>query len=375
MEPIRILQMIGGLDLGGSQAIVMNIYRNIDKNKVQFDFIIDHDDERELASEVETLGGKIYSMPRFTGWNLSEIRSAWNDFFRSHPEYKVLHSHVRSYASIYFSIAKKYGVKTIIHSHSTSNGSGVQSLIKHMLQYPLRYQADYCFGCSKIAGEWLFGKNTVNSRKYFLVKNAVDISRFRFNPMIRSKVRKEFGFSESDIVAGHVGRLHEAKNHMYLLSVFNELKKNNTCTKLIIVGTGELENDIRKRVSELNLEDSVIMTGSRKDVNEIMQAMDIFIFPSKWEGLPVTVVEAQAAGLPCYVSDTITSEVNVSDLVHVLSISDDPEKWMREISNNCNKRENVEQNIVDSGFDIMSTAIWMEDFYRVVNDGKVYNAS
>ena len=153
--------MIGSLEMGGSQAMVMALYRAVDKEKVQFDFIVDSDKENVFVEEIQKLGGKIFRFPKFNGKNYLQIRSAWKSFFWEHPEYKVLHSHVRSYASLYLPIAKSFGVKTIIHSHNTSNGHGVTALGKKILQYPLRFQADYFFGCSELAGQWLFGKKVI----------------------------------------------------------------------------------------------------------------------------------------------------------------------------------------------------------------------
>jgi len=159
---IRVLQMIGSLNIGGSQAMILNLYEAIDRTKVQFDFILDEPTQRELADRVIQLGGKIYEMPKFTGKNYFEVKRAWKSFFAEHPEYKILHSHVRSYASIYFPIARKYGVATIIHSHSTSNGSGLKSLAKAMLQRPIRHMADYLFACSSASGQWLYGKKVIS---------------------------------------------------------------------------------------------------------------------------------------------------------------------------------------------------------------------
>lgn len=243
---IRVLHMIGSLEIGGSQAMVMNIYRNIDRSKIQFDFIVDHPENAFFSEEITQLGGKIYYFPSFKGNNYYEIKKTWNNFFKEHPEYKILHSHVRSYASLYLPIAKKYGLKTIIHSHSTSNGSGIKALVKQILQYPLRFQADYFFGCSKIAGEWLFGKKVVNSAKYYMVKNAINLNDYCSTDK-REYYRKMIN-AKDDIVFGHVGRLHEAKNHEFLLEVFKKIHFQNPNTKLVIIGEGELRSSIEKNI-------------------------------------------------------------------------------------------------------------------------------
>lgn len=175
---VRILQMIGSLNVGGSQTMILNLYRNIDRDKIQFDFVLDHPDERYFAADAEALGARIYSLPGFTGFNAHEVKKAWDAFLTEHPEHKVLHSHVRSYASLYLPVAKKHGLRTIIHSHNTSNGSGISSLVKHLMQKPLRDQADVLMACSREAGEWLFGKEACARDNYIFLPNAVDTRRF-----------------------------------------------------------------------------------------------------------------------------------------------------------------------------------------------------
>lgn len=361
---IRILHMIGSLNIGGSQAMIMNLYRNIYREKIQFDFILDHPEQLYFAEEVKKLGGKIYFMPTFNGKNASQVKRAWNSFFEKHPEYKVLHSHVRSYASIYLPIAKKHGLKIIIHSHSTSNGSGIKSYIKWLMQLPLRFQADYFFGCSREAGEWLFGKKVVNSDKYNMLQNAIDTKKYAINDTLRKQYRDELSIGEHTLVFMHVGRLHEAKNHHFLLEVFSKYHSRHADSILVLVGDGELRKEIENKVNDLGINDTVKMLGARNDVPNLLQAADCFLFPSKWEGLPVTVVEAQAAGLPCLVSDTVTRDVNVSDLVENLPIDHGIDSWVNAIENMNFSKKDVTEDIVKSGFDIQDSAEWMEKFYR-----------
>ncbi len=362
-EPIRILQMIGSLNIGGSQSMIVNLYKKIDREKVQFDFILDHPNELYYKDTVEKLGAKIYEMPTFHGTNAGEIKRVWNEFFKEHPEYKVLHSHVRSYASLYIPIAKKNGVRTIVHSHSTSNGKGISSIVKRFMQYPLRNQADFFMGCSKEAGEWLFGKKVVNSDRYFMLQNAIDVEAYRFNDTIRVKYRSELGLKD-ELTFIHVGRFHPAKNHEFLLNLFAEIRKRNDNTKLILVGDGDLRPEIERQISDLQLGSSVILTGSRSDVPNLLQAADCFLFPSNWEGLPVTVVEAQASGIPCLISDHITKDVNVSPLVRYLPIDNGVENWVNALDEVDYSRQNVLDLIKKARFDISSTAAWLQKFYQ-----------
>lgn len=366
MEPIRVLHMIGSLEIGGSQAMIMNIYRNIDREKIQFDFVIDKNRGGFFEKEIAELGGKIYKMPSFRGTNIHEIRKNWDVFFTEHPEYKILHSHVRSYASLYIPIAKKHGVKTIIHSHSTSNGSGISALVKAVMQYPLRYQADYFFGCSQKSGEWLFGKKIASGDRFFIIKNAINTDEYKVDGNVRNQYREELGIDENVIVYVHVGRLHEAKNHIFLLELFAEIVKKSPKDVLLLVGDGELRNQIVEKINELDLSRNVIMMGARKDVANILKASDCFLFPSNWEGLPVTVVEAQAAGLPCLISDRITDEVNITSLVKTLPIDQGVSCWIEAIEKFDFKKRNVTKEIFEAGFDIRQSVEWLQSFYKTI---------
>ena len=357
---IRVLQMIGALETGGSQALVMNLYRHMDRERIQFDFVLDHPDRDDYAAEVRELGGRIYAMPGFHG-NVGEIRRSWDGFFKEHPEYRILHSHVRSYASLYLPVAKKNGLKTLIHSHSTSNGSGLSSLVKRALQYPLRYQADVLMSCTREAGVWLYGEKACRGENFFLLNNGVDTSRFTFSEEGRRRYRKELGL-EDKLVIGHVGRFHEAKNHGFLLDCFAALRQRRPDALLLLVGDGELREDIERKIKELGLEDSVRLLGSRSDVAELMWAMDAMAFPSKWEGLPVTVVEAQAAGLPCFISDRISRAVDLSPLVHRLGI-EDAGLWARELAE-LRPRQDVSRDIVNAGYDIKDSADRLSRLYE-----------
>lgn len=359
---VKVLQVIGSLYLGGSQTMVMNLYRNIDRNKMQFDFIIDHTVDMDFEEEIKRLGGKIYIMPTFKGYNIGEVVKAWNRFFATHPEYKVLHSHVRSYASVYLPIAKKYGLKTVIHSHSTSNGSGFTALVKQVMQYPLRYQADCYLGCSEHAGKWLFGEKVVTGKKFYVLQNAIDITEYQYNEAARNKIRAELGLNQ-EILFGHVGRFHESKNPIFLLEVFHQLHCKMKNSKLVMVGDGDLRKQIEEKIRQLGIENDVYLLGTRSDVKEILQAMDCFLFPSCWEGVPVTVVEAQAAGLPCFVSDTVTKDVGVSELVHYLPIDQGTESWVKVITEDKLERKNVAKEIRQAGFDITGTSKWLMNLY------------
>ena len=358
--------MIGSLEMGGSQAFVMNLYRHIDKSKIQFDFIVDTPGKNCFENEITAFGGKVYSMPKFNGLNFHRIKKTWNDFLTEHKEYKILHSHVRSYASIYLPIAKKHGLKTIIHSHSTSNGSGISSFGKSILQYPLRFIADYFFGCSKEAGIWLFGKKIVKSKRYRTVTNAIDVSAYFPNEYKRIEMKKSLGL-QNEVILGNVGRLHEAKNQTFLIEIFDAYHRNNGNSKLVIVGEGELREKLENLIKEKSLESSVVLTGARSDIADVMQTFDYFVFPSKWEGLPVSVVEAQSAGLQCFVSDAVTKEVALTPLVHHLPINNGTEVWTGAFENTSFERKDYSESIEKAGFNVRTLAVDMADFYENIS--------
>ena len=359
-KPIRVLQMIASLYSGGSQAMLMNLYRNIDRSKVQFDFIVEHPEYNYYLSEIESLGGKVYTLPAFKGSNLKEVKDAWNKFFIEHPEYKILHSHSRSHACIYLPIAKKYGLKTIIHSHSTSNGKGLKAIVKNIMQYPLRFQADYYMACSKKSGEWLFGKRVVNSDKFFLLNNAVDADKYRFNKKIRDEYRKEFDV-ENKTVFLQVGSLLIHKNHAFSIEVFNELSKIKDDAIMFFAGVGALQSDIEAMIKKYSLEDKIILLGRRNDVNNLLQMADCYIMPSFYEGLSVAAVEAEASGITCLFSDTISREIKISDNCEFLPLEVD--KWADRFNKSFNRIDSYKQ-IKDAGYDVKDSAKKMQEFYE-----------
>ena len=247
---IRVLHMIASLDVGGSQTMMMNIYRKIDREKIQFDFVIDRPAETYFAGEIRELGGRVYTLPAFRGTNAGEIRRDWNNFFYTHPEYRILHSHVRSYASLYLPVARAHGVKTIIHSHSTSTGGGVKGAVKSVMQLPLRHQADVLMACSRDAGEWLYGKRACQSERFVLLPNGIDTDRFLLPPGTRERYRRELGL-EGRFVIGNVGRFYDVKNHTFLLDVFAEVRAREPRASLLLVGVGPLQQQMAQKAVDL----------------------------------------------------------------------------------------------------------------------------
>lgn len=358
---IRIIHVIGSLNNGGTQSLLMNIYRELDKSKIQFDFIIFKKEEVFYKDEIEGMGGRVYILPEFGIKNIIVYIKSFNTFFMNHPEYKIIHGHVRSTASIYLKIAKNHGIVTIAHSHSTSSGEGGVSFIKSILQFPIRYIADHLISCSKDAGEWLFGKKS----EFSIINNAVNLKKYSCDQNIRSLKRKQFDI-ENKFVIGHVGRFVTPKHHEFLLDVFREVYAVNKLAVLFLIGDGDLLFNIKNKVETYGLTDNVIFAGTRVDIPELLQAMDVFVFPSLYEGLGISVIEAQAAGLHCVVSDVIPNEAFLTDSVIPVSLSTSKKIWVEEI---LKPRESISIDsqhkiIKAAGYDINEVTTKLEIFYK-----------
>lgn len=372
MKPIRILQYIGSLNPGGSQSMIMDLYRKIDKSQIQFDFIIDRKDDGHYVDEIESLGGRVYVFgDYFKGYNYGRFVKQWKKFFRDHPEYDVIHCHVRSVASIVLKIAKKNGLKTICHSHSTSNGHGFKAAIKKYLQSKISKNCDYFYACSKESAKWLYGKKILRSGKCIIMNNAIDTTKYGFNKKIRGKTRKSLGLDKK-IVLGQVGRLETVKNYGFSLRILKKLLEDDENYHLVIVGTGPLKKDIINQAKQLGIYANISILENRDDVNDLLRAMDAFVMPSFYEGLPVALVEAQASSLPCIISDTINDGA-FSDALVVKKKLNDLDGWCKSIKN-INKRN---RNSIDgvaivrrNGFDVRENVKKISDFYLSLSCGR-----
>lgn len=364
-KPIRVLEVFHGMDCGGAENMIMNLYRNIDRTKVQFDFLVHTPNKCFFDDEILSLGGNIYSVPYYRGINYRAYSNSVNAFFSGHSEISVVHGHLGSCANIYLNIAKKHGCYTIVHSHSTKPERSLKNALYRLNTYHVRRIADYFIGCSDASGEYRFGKAIIAQKeKYITLNNAINTDAFLYNESTRNAIREKYGIG-NDWLIGHVGRFNYPKNHEYLIDVFNHLIKIHPDSKLILVGEGDLREGIAEKVKKLNMSDNVIFTGLQRNVNEILQAVDCFVFPSHYEGLPLTVIEAQAASLPCVISDTITKEVAITDLVKYASIDSDPQEWTKIIANSIenNIRVSRKAEIVKAGYDIDATTKWLTELY------------
>lgn len=328
---VRVLHVLGRTDMGGAEKRTMEIFRNIDRDKIQFDFVKHTEEECFFDREIRELGGNVYSVPRFKVYNYISYKKAWNKFFAEHNEIAVVHGQITSTAAIYLKIAAKYNVKLkIAHARSAGVDKGVKGIVTKILRRNLWKLADVCLTCSELAGEAVFGKTAMKQDRVIFIPDALEVFRYDFDSVKRQEIRQKFGVSDKFVI-GHVGSFRYAKNHEYLLKIFAKIKEEKDNTVLLLAGSGELMPSIQEEVRRLGLDKDVIFTGMYKDVHDLYQAMDVFVFPSRYEGLPGTVVEAQISGLKCFISKNITKQVKITDLVEFASIEGEPEDWARKI--------------------------------------------
>lgn len=356
---IRVLQVVTYMGRGGLETMLMNYYRHIDRSKVQFDFLVHRDFEADYDQEILKLGGRIYHVSRLVPWSRS-YHSELKAFFREHPEYRIVHVHQDCLSSVALRCAKECGVPVrIAHSHNSSQDKNLKYLIKmHYMKKISDYATDL-FACSESAGRWMFREDS-----FRLLNNAIETESFQYSKSVDMDVRKEFSLGNSMIV-GHVGRFHPQKNHEFLIDVFYACTKLHANMKLLLVGDGEGRSKIEQKVKDMNLQDKVIFAGVRSDVDRLMQAMNVFVFPSLYEGLPVTMIEAQASGLPCIISNQVSNECIVTKgLVFSMPLEESPSRWAeRIVQESCRERENHMEEIREAGFDISTEVKKLETFY------------
>lgn len=362
-NPIRILHVFGRLNMGGAQSMIMNIYRTIDRKKIQFDFVIHTENKCDFEDEIIALGGKIYRVPRYSALTHFDYISRWNQLLTSNKTHKIIHGHMRSTASIYLFIAKKNNLIAISHSHSTSSGSGFSKIVKKIYQFPLRYISNYMIACSIDAGKWLYGQNIEKDKRFYILKNGIATEDFVFDNDLRIIKRTELNLT-NEFVVGHIGRFHHSKNHIKLLKIFKEIKQREKNASLLLIGDGELRKKIEKKARELNIYDSVIFTGSKNPVSAYYHAMDVFVLPSLYEGLGIVAIEAQASGLPVVASSNVPDEAKITKEYRRLALTKSSKRWAEFILQYKDiSRKNNLKIVKDSGYDIDETSEWISRFY------------
>ena len=355
------------MNIGGQETLIMNLLRNVNKEKFHFDILCTGEGQGDYDKEIKSLGSKVYHLEKNKLYNykllsgfgfvLSIIR-----FFKQHPEINIIHIHnCHSYSIFLQLLGARLGGKTkfIIHSHSSSADTHSKSLHKSFLHFMNIFQFKK-IACSDLAAQWLF----LNSKNVTILKNGVDLSNFGYKEESRKVLRDKLNI-EDKFVLIHVGRFSTVKNHQFIIDIFKNLKKYIPNSALLLVGTGELEKEIQNKVQFLKLEDSVQFLGLRKDVSDLLSASDLFLFPSLYEGLPVTLVEAQSSGINCLISDTISKESILCDNCIPYPLSSSSEEWAKEILHfsQAINRANAIQQIKQKGFDIKDVTNEIEKIY------------
>ncbi|WP_283650554.1 glycosyltransferase family 1 protein [Dubosiella newyorkensis] len=348
---IRVLHILDELNTGGAERIVFSYFQNIDRDKFQWDFVVtryaDPNKKGILEDKIESMGGRIYRVHRKRENYLKNINDI--DKIIKNGNYDIVHSHLDELSTFYLFSAKKYKVPVrICHSHvaGTDRGSGVEMLCK-LLKPVMRWVTTDKFACGIDAGAALWGRDAINKGKVYIMKNAINTKAFTYNETIRMIKRKELKIESSTTVVGSVGRLSYQKNSDFIVDIFAKFHEINPNSVLVLVGEGDLLGTIKRKMNKYKLHDCMRLIGSRNDVNEIMMAMDLFLLPSRFEGLPIVMVEAQCTGLPCLAADSITKEIKLSDRVEYFSLDNNAEEWAKLLCNN------IEKNNRDAGFKIV----------------------
>lgn len=369
-EPIKVAQIVGKWVGGGVESVIMNYYTNIDRLKVQFDFICDSDSTDIPYEKIEKLGGRVILIPPY-----QKIFKYIKEQKRVLKEnnYQIVHSHINTLSIFPLYAAKRAKVPVrIAHSHSTSNKiEKKRNSIKNILRPFSKLFATEYMCCSEHAGRWLFGNKEYDKGNVYLLNNAVDIDNYKYNKKIRKIKRKELGILDNTKVIGHVGRFVEQKNHEYIIDVFEQVHKKDKDTVLVLVGQGPLQNIIKEKVEKLGLVDSVIFLGQRKDINDLYQAFDLFLFPSIYEGLGLVLVEAQCSGLKCIASTEVPSEAKLTDLVSFLDLNINKEVWADTIIRNLKKKKSrkiKKKKIAKKGYDIKTESNKLLEKYKCLEN-------
>ena len=363
----RILHVGMSDNLGGIEVFLINFYRKLDKTLFQFDFINMYDGDLCFQNEIEDYGGKVFKIPNEKKHPFKfkkELKKIIDE-----NNYEIVHVHKNSLAFIeVLKVLKKSNVKVkIIHSHNTqsSQPSLLINILHNFNKIIVKKYCDYFFACSKEAGSWMFSNNIVNSEKFIVINNAIDITKFKYNINVRNNLRKELNISDDIIVLGHVGRFTTQKNHSFLIDLFKKIHDKNEKTILVLVGQGDLMKVIRDKVESLGLSDFVKFVGQKNNVNDYYQIFDFFVIPSIYEGLGIVLIEAQASGLPCLASTEVPRIAKVTDNVKFIDLNSDLNEWVYNyelLLNNCNRINSFEE-ISKNGFNIDYEIKKLESMY------------
>ncbi len=355
---------VTNMSYGGLENLLMNYYRSSDRSKIQFDFLTHVDIHQDFEEEIAALGGRLYRLPRLNPLDRNYLK-ALDRFFKAHPEYRIVHSHRNELSSVILRAAKQNGVPVrIAHSHISDprEQSWIKILIKRICRKRLTGYTTALFACGQAAGDYMF-----SGKPYRILTNAIDAGSFRYDPELSRQMRKELDLGDS-FVLGHVGQFRQQKNHLFLVEIFAAVLRKHPDARLVLVGKGSQMEPAMQRAEELGVREHIRFLGARADISRLLQAMDVFVMPSFFEGLPVSLVEAQAAGLPCVISDRIPGECKLTPDVEQVSLEAGADAWADAILRYRNVQRPDNYGVIsDAGFDIRANALWLENFYRTAN--------
>ncbi len=363
---IRVLQSVNIMDRAGLETMLMNYYRNIDRDVIQFDFLTHRPVEGAYDDEIKSLGGRVFHAPRLYPQNLPSYYSYMKAFYKDHPEYTIVHSHIDSMSYFPLKAAKDNHIPVrIAHSHSSKLDRDLKLPIKYYALNNIHKVANVNCACGDLAGHFMFKNDP-----YTVIHNAIDLDRFTYNSTVRDNQRTKLGL-HGKFVIGHVGRYCYIKNQLFLIDIFTEVLKKKEDAVLVLVGKGPDEQKIREKAKSLGLEDKVRLLIDRSDVDLLYQAFDVFVMPSLFEGLPVVGVEAQANGLPYFVSDKVSDEVLLASNVRQVALGKNAVEWAKEIIGNVNERNvSAIEELRNAGYDVSIEAKKLQDWYLKLSERK-----
>ncbi|WP_271400416.1 glycosyltransferase family 1 protein [Salinicoccus roseus] len=364
---IRVLHVVSALGSGGVENLLYNYYKHIDTNQITFDFIVHSENIGVKEREFMSLGSSVYHVvPK----RINPIRNARKiKEIIKNGGYDIVHAHQDYMSFIPLLYAKKYGVHTrISHSHLAhiNNSGSLNNLLVSMFKIINKHYATDYFACSVDASLELFGKKEVDLGKPIVMKNAIDVEQYTFSESKREQIRKELGVEEKFVI-GNIGRFTYQKNHTFIIDIFSKVYKKNENSVLLLIGEGEGKQKIERKVKELGLEKAVRFLGVRSDIPDLMQAMDVFLFPSNFEGLGIVLIEAQASGLQCIASKkVIPKETNITDFIEYISLEESSENWANAVLRYGQgyKRKNTSEQIKIAGYDLLEQSKWLENYYK-----------
>ncbi len=362
--PVRVLMVVTQMNRAGIESLLMDVYRGIDRELVQFDFYTFRETPGQFDDEIFSLGGKVYYNAPLSVGKLFEIPKRFERFFYAHPEYRMIHAHMNQWCGWILKGAKAAGVPVrIAHAHTSLVKGSVKNTVKNLIKRTTNRYATYKIAVSDKAAAWLYGKRAVERGEVHFWKNSIREDAFVFSEVLRKQKREELGLGSAFTLI-HVGNLRREKNHPYLFRVFAEVLKQRPESRLLLIGSDMSNGALEDLAEKLGIREQSLFLGSRSDVPQLLQAGDVFVFPSFYEGFPCAVLEAQAAGLPCLISDTITSEVAVTTLVEQRSIQEEPRMWAETVlAMGAAKRYSTSAEIAAAGYSLSESTARTQAFY------------